>query len=221
MMTRVTKPTFNCGGPAYDQSKWFTARYNFGVTLGQVSNTDDPQKIGRIKVKFQLTGSDIESGWIQVMSFYAGQDYGSFFMAEIGQSALVSFANGDPSKPFVLGFLYNGVLKPPVSEVQQQDVRVIKTRSGKIISFNDSADGNITVQDEKHNSIVLDTKNNAVEVTSQGDLTISAKGNLTIKANALTIENTSGSVKIDLGAQGISVEGGSSIKMKAAMIDLN
>ena len=198
-----------------------------GVTLAEVSNTNDPKNLGRIKVKFQLKDGQVESDWIQIISIYAGQGYGAFFMPKAaqgespGDSALIAFASGDPSKPYVLGFLWNGVLKSPVEGAAlQQTQRVIKTESGKVISFDDKED-TLTIKDKNDNAIVIDSKNNLISLDSQGDFKINAKGNLTIEAASITLKNTSNSVNIDLSSSGIKVNGGTNLKMNATMIDLN
>lgn len=192
-----------------------------GVTIGAVSNTSDDKGLGRIKVKFILMGQEIESDWVQVMSFFAGPDAGAFFLPKEGDSVLLAFANGDPSKPYALGFLWNGVQKPPVEQAQQQDVRVIKTRSGKTILLDDSDQGKITIVDEKKNQIQIDSANNRITISSEGDLDITAKGKLTLTAAQVIVQNTAGSVKADLSASGMQLEGAQSLKMSAAMIDLN
>jgi|GEM_PF-4146043 len=52
-------------------------------------------------------------------------------------------------------------------------------------------------------------------------MTITAKGNLTIKAAQITLQNTAGSVKIELTEESLTVTGGANLKMSATMIDLN
>ncbi|SFB76435.1 phage baseplate assembly protein V [Collimonas sp. OK412] len=192
-----------------------------GVTLGTVSNTKDDKGLGRIKVNFILKGQEIESGWLQVMSFFAGPGYGAFFLPQPGDSALLAFADGDASQPYVLGFLWNGVQKPPLEAAQQQDVRVIKTKGGKTITLDDSEKENITITDSKNNRIVIDTANNKISISSEGDFAISAKGKLTISGAQVVVQNTAGSVKADLSSSAMQLQGGQSIKLSAAMIDLN
>lgn len=200
----------------------------FGVTVAEVSNVDDPENLARVKVKLQLKGAEIETDWLQVMSFFAGKDHGAVFLPsagngdEPGDSALVAFADGNPNQPFVLGFLYNGVLKPPIETAEeQQNKRGIKTSSGKTLYIDDSEDGGISIADEKQNSIQINTKDNALALNSEGDMTITAKGNLTIKAAQITLQNTAGSVKIELTEESLTVTGGANLKMSATMIDLN
>jgi len=192
-----------------------------GLTLATVSQTDDPKGMGRIKVLFFLSGQHVESDWTPLMSGFAGPDTGAFFLPKAGDLALVGFGDADPNQPYVLGFLWDGKIKPPVEQAKQQDVRVIRTRQGKLISLDDSGSGGITITDEKQNRVVIDTANNAVSVESRGDLTVSAVGTLTIKAAQVVVQNTGGSAKLTLSDAGAQLNGGSSIKLSAAMIDLN
>jgi uncharacterized protein involved in type VI secretion and phage assembly len=192
-----------------------------GVTLGKVSNTEDPKGLGRIRVFLTLSGATIESDWLQVMSFFAGPGYGAFFLPRKDDSALLAFADGDPNQPYVLGFLWNGVQKPPVEAARQQEVRMLRTQLGKTIVLDDSAQGKITIIDEKNNRIELDTANNKISISSEGDLAISAKGTLTISAPHVVLQTTDGSVKADLSAEGMQLQGAKALKLQAAMIDLN
>lgn len=199
----------------------FSGSLALGVTIGTVTNTKDETGLGRIKVNFILKGTAIESDWLQIMSFCAGPDYGAFFLPQAGDAALLAFADGDASRAYVLGFMWNGVQKPPVPTEQQQDVRVIKTRGGKTIMLDDSKQEKITIVDGKKNQIVIDTANNKISISSEGDLAISAKGKITISGAQVTLQNTSGSVKADLTAGGMQLQGGQSMKLSATMIDLN
>jgi uncharacterized protein involved in type VI secretion and phage assembly len=193
-----------------------------GVTLGVVSATGGvPAGLGLVKVKFAQKGAEIESDWIQVMSFFGGAECGAFFQPRIGDSALLAFAGGDPSKPYVLGFLWNGVAKPPVEQDRQQEVCVLKTRSGKTIRIDDSdGSGAILITDQDGNSVGIDTANKALHIESKGDLQIKAAGKLTIGAAALEL-STGDNVKLAMSAASMSVKGGSSLELQATMIDLN
>lgn len=196
---------------------------SLGVTPGTVSDTQDPAGLGRIRVEFILKGTKIESDWLQIMSFYAGPGYGAFFLPQKNDAVLLGFANGDASRAYVLGFLWNGAQKPPVEKAKQQDVRVIQTKSGKTIMFDDSQQGkgSIVIVDNNKNRIEIDTANNKITLSSEGDLDISAKGNVTIRGAQVTVQNTSGSVKAALTSASMQLQGGQSMKLSATMIDLN
>lgn len=75
------------------------------------------EEYGRIKVKFHWDPSEKEddttSCWIRVATLWAGQQWGTLFTPRVGQEVVVSFIDGDPDKPLVIGSVYNGELKPP------------------------------------------------------------------------------------------------------------
>lgn len=192
-----------------------------GVTLATVSDTRDPKGLGRIKLRLRLKGAEIESDWAQIASLLAGPDYGAFMLPQVDDTALVAFADGDASQPFVLGFLWNGAQKPPLPQDQQQNVRVIKTRQGKTIVLDDSPQGRIRIVDEKDNEVLIDTAANRIAITSQGDLAITAKGQLSIVAAGLSVRDTTGNVKAELTANSMQLSGGASMTLQATMIDLN
>lgn len=193
-----------------------------GVLMAQVSKTNDPKGLGRITVKFQVKDTLVESDWLQVMSFYGGPDYGAFFLPQPGESVLVAFVQGNASQPVVLGSLWNGGIKPPVQTAEkQQDVRIIKTKAGKQLIFDDSKSGQLTLIDEKKNTVTIDTANNRISIESKGDLSITAAGQLTLKGKSVTIQNGSGSVKIQLTDTGMQANGGTNMKLSATTIELN
>lgn len=193
-----------------------------GMTLAQIKEVNDPEELGRVTVLFHSEGSPMESGWLQVMNFYGGLDCSAFCVPREGDSVLVAFAGGDLKQGFVLGFLGNGNIKPPSEgAARQQDVRVIKTRQGKQLIFDDSKEGQLTLIDENQNKVQIDTAHNRVAVESKGDVTITAANTMILKADQVVIQNTAGSVKRDLSAASLQAQGGQSMKLSAAMIDIN
>jgi type VI secretion system secreted protein VgrG len=75
------------------------------------------EEYGRIKVKFHWDPSEKQdettSCWIRVATLWAGQKWGTLFTPRVGQEVVVSFIDGDPDKPLVVGSVYNGENKPP------------------------------------------------------------------------------------------------------------
>jgi type VI secretion system secreted protein VgrG len=72
---------------------------------------------GRIKVQFMWDREgkkDAKSScWIRYMQQWAGPGYGAQWIPRIGMEVLVSFLEGDPDQPVVIGCLYNGDNKVP------------------------------------------------------------------------------------------------------------
>lgn len=192
------------------------------MTVARVKRVDDPVGLGRVTVLFQSNSHLVESDWLPVMSFYGGPDCGALFLPNEGDSVLVGFVAADEQQAFVLGSLWNGNTEPPVKgAARQQELRVIKTRHGKQLIFDDSTAGQLTLIDENQNKVQIDTANNHIAVESKGNVTITAAHTMTLKAKQVVIQNAAGSVKLDLTEAGLNAQGGQSMKLSATMIELN
>ncbi len=55
-----------------------------GILIGLISNLDDPEKIGRVKVKFPELGN-VESDWARLATLMAGASRGTFFRPEVAR----------------------------------------------------------------------------------------------------------------------------------------
>jgi type VI secretion system secreted protein VgrG len=74
-------------------------------------------KYGRIKVQFHWDregGHNADSScWVRVAQLWAGNRWGSYFWPRIGHEVVVSFSEGDPDRPLVIGSVYNAANMPP------------------------------------------------------------------------------------------------------------
>jgi uncharacterized protein involved in type VI secretion and phage assembly len=192
-----------------------------GVVIGIVEETKgDPAKLGRIKVRFPWLGGTILSNWCRVASFAAGKSAGAYFLPARGDEVLVAFDSGNVNVPYVIGALWNGIDVPPVAaEEAQQNVRMIKTRSGASIRIDDtSGSEKIEIFDKNQNTISIDTAKNKITIASKGELAVSAAEKLTIDAAEVEI-TSKGSVKIS-GATG-ELSGKTDLALSSATIRLN
>ena len=194
--------------PLDDFSPAGTSRRGFsGVTAGIVTNNKDPEKLGRVKVKLPWLSDKEETSWARVMTPMGGKERGLYFMPEVDDEVLVAFAHGDVSTPYVLGALWSKQDRPPLTnEDGKNDVRTIKSRSGHVITLDDTSGAEkIIVRDRtQKNEIVIDSKTSALTVKSDGSLTIESKG-------AITIKSTGGAVEIDCTTLKITTQQGCEI----------
>lgn len=170
-----------------------------GVVTGLVTNIDDPENLGRVKVKYPWMpkseeGADMESGWMRVASPDAGPGHGFFFFPSVNTEVLVAFEQGDINAPIVTGCLWNGKDTPLLKTADYSSrgkikKRVVRSGSGHVITLDDTkGEEKITIVDKTtKNKIVIDSKKNALTIMSAGDLIFEAKGNVSIKGRKLAI----------------------------------
>jgi len=195
----------------------------YGVVVGIVTNNQDPDAMGRVKVKLPRISGDDESDWARVLTFMGGKEMGAFFLPEVDDEVLVAFEHGDINLPYVIGSLWNGVDTPPQTNSDgKNNIRMLKSRSGHVISLSDE-DGKekIEIIDKSgKNSLTVDTKDNTITIASDKDIVISAP-NGKVKIDATDIEiKTSASAKIEASSD-IALKASASAKIEASSgIDL-
>jgi uncharacterized protein involved in type VI secretion and phage assembly len=181
-----------------------------GVTIGKViENSGDPENIGRIKISLPVRAGAAETFWARVATIMAGNNRGAYFLPEKEDEVLVAFEDGDVEHPVVIGSLWNGQdAAPETNGDGKNNVRVIKSRSGHTLTFNDDADNHqeqvilksnaghaITLDDtqgsEKLSIIDKSGANKVVFDSAQNCITIESSMQLNIKANIIQIEGTS------------------------------
>jgi uncharacterized protein involved in type VI secretion and phage assembly len=188
-----------------------------------VTNNQDPDGLGRVKVRFPWLSDVDESFWARVAAPMAGKQRGAYFLPEVDDEVLVAFEHGDVRFPYVLGALWNGQDAPPVTNDDgKNNVRMIKSRSGHIVKLNDE-DGKETIEivdKSQKNSIVIDTAKNTITVTTDKDITLSASQG-TIKLNAQNVEiNSSNATKLKAGGS-MNVEASGTMTVKGATVNIN
>jgi len=197
------------------RSRTADQRY-YGVYEAIVTGNNDPSKEGQAQVRFPWFDEQMTTEWCRVQQFYAGNDYGAFFVPEVGDEVLVAFIQGDMRFPIILGGLYNGQDKSPSAHTSDKDQKMIrtkgrheillddtqgdehvriKTKAGHEITLNDvSGSEKITIVDSKaKNRFEIDTAANSITVQSNG-------GKLVLKAKEIEISADS-TLKIEAGGQ--------------------
>ncbi|MFD7900059.1 VgrG-related protein [Streptomyces sp. NPDC059743] len=92
------------GGPAAG------GRYA-GLVNGTVTDTQDPEGLGRVKVRFPWLSDEYASDWARTAQS-GGTSGGEAFIPEVGDEVLVGFEQGHLDRPYVLAGLYNGQDRP-------------------------------------------------------------------------------------------------------------
>jgi uncharacterized protein involved in type VI secretion and phage assembly len=186
-----------------------------GLMPAVVTNVDDPDDLGRVKVKLPWLGDAIESDWARVVAPGAGATRGIQFPPEVNDEVLVGFLQGSGDSLFVLGGLWNGTDGPGRKKAKYLKSgkiieRVILTRAGHEIALNDdSNDGGIVIKDSKGNEISIKVKEGLITIKTTGEIKITGdKGialasdkDITIKAGGKLSLSSTGDMELDSKAK--------------------
>jgi uncharacterized protein involved in type VI secretion and phage assembly len=192
-----------------------------GVVAATVSANDDPQGLGRVKLRLPWRDPKFETDWTRIVTPMGGGERGLFFLPEVGDEVLVAFDRDDVRYPYVLGALWSQTDKPPEKNADKNnDIRLIKSRKGHILRFVDTkSKGSITIQlnDGKKIEIdddgirITDLSNKITLDAKGGSISIEATTSLKLKAPQITVE-ASGS---------LDLKGGGSLSANAGVVRIN
>jgi uncharacterized protein involved in type VI secretion and phage assembly len=97
-----------------------------GLVLGIVTNNNDPDNMGRVRVMIPALGKDTankdaEGWWARIASVSAGKERGLMMLPVVGEEVLLGFEHGDITRPYVLGSLFNGKDVPGNDLLQEKN----------------------------------------------------------------------------------------------------
>lgn len=179
-------------------------RLTSGISIGEVTDTADPDGLLRVKVSFPVMSGQNVSHWARVVSAGAGANRGSMVIPEIGDEVAVAFENGDLQRPYVLGGLWNGKSKAPKFPdlVTNGEImaRTTTSRTGHELIFSDgSSDDDLYIQMQTGDSnTVLRLGQTMIELTSakkpikisntKGTVEIAENGDILVEGQNITID---------------------------------
>ena len=172
-----------------------------GVPVALVTQNDDPQSLGRVRVKYPELGDDTEGWWARIAGPGAGKDRGLLMTPKVGDEVLVAFEHGDVRRPFVLGALWNGEDTP--GDLAQTDGS-FRLRSAENVGAKADKKMELEAVDELtvkvgDASVVL-KKDGSITIKSSAAMTLDAGSSMTIKCTGSMSIQANGTVSVK-GAQ--------------------
>jgi uncharacterized protein involved in type VI secretion and phage assembly len=203
----------------------------FGVVVGIVTNVVDPDKLGRVKVKFPVLPGGPESDWCRVVQPAAGAGRGFYWLPHVSDEVLVAFERGEAHRPYIIGSLWNGKDKPMKDAYTDENTTVmIQTKSGHQVILDDKKDAEKIIIADKSGSrtLTFDVKNKKFIVEAkEGDVEIHAEKKIVLDCEDLEIK-TKKSGKIDIGTtfdltvkDKANVKAGPQLNLKASRVNIN
>jgi phage protein D/phage baseplate assembly protein gpV len=185
--------------------------WSANLVVGVVTNNNDPQQRGRVRVKYPSLSDSEESAWAPVATPSTGNQRGFLMLPQPGEEVIVGFEHGDSRRPIVLGSTFNGRDKPGDELYQKRDGSLAVVSNEKI-HLHSKKDFEIK---SDQNMVVEITKDEKVKVS--GNATHESTGNNNMKAQQFTVEAGS---SMTVKGMSVTVEASASLTLKGATVDI-
>jgi phage protein D/phage baseplate assembly protein gpV len=200
--------------------------WSSSLVVGVVTNNNDPEQMGRVRVKYPGLSDTEESAWARIATPSAGKARGLLMMPQVDEEVIIGFEHGDTRRPIVVGSLFNGKDKPGDELLQNRDGSFALLSNEKIHQhskkdFEITSDQNMVVEikkDETH-KISGNYKN---EATGNGNLkaqqyVVEAGSSMTVKGVSVTVE---ASASLTLKGATVDIQGSGPVNIKGAIINI-
>lgn len=193
------------------------------LAIGIVTDNKDPDKLGRVKVRYPLLNDEVESGWARIAWGAAGKERGTVSLPHVNDEVAVGFEHGDVRRPVILGALFNGVDTPGAD--------LVKTTSSVGARF--PRDLDVATKEKTlltaGKDITVKSEQGPIQVAADKDMKLtSAKGAITIEATAGQIK-ANGKAGVEISASGplkitstapVTVESNAALQLKGSVVQV-
>jgi len=187
------------------------AQWLSGAHIAKVVSVQDPQSQSRVQV--QLLSADPEGEapiWARVAVPFAGDNYGAFFIPDVGCEVIVQFLAGDTTNPIVIGTLWNGATGIPetlpgnavdrwaICGKNGTRIAIVEESAGQeMVEIETPAGARATLTDQAGGSIKLEVAGNTFEMSTSG-VSIQTSSQCEVQASTVTVTASSVSVNTSM-----------------------
>lgn len=198
------------------------------LVIGVVTNNNDPDAIGRIRVKYPSLSDDEEGEWARVLTHNAGPKRGIYMLPQVNDEVVVAFENGDTRRPLIIGSVYNGKDKPE-SELlpdQKGGFAVMSDDRGYVhtkedLTFKSDKKLIIEVTSDNETKVQGNSKtkaDSAVELKAGTSYTLEAGSSMSIKGASISVESQG---SLTLKGATVSIESQGPATLKGATVEVS
>ena len=197
------------------------------LVVGVVTNNNDPEQMGRVRVKYPSLSDSEESAWARVASVSSGKERGLMMLPQPDEEVIVGFEHGDARRPIVIGSVFNGKDKPGAELLQSQDgsFALVSNEKAHIHTKKDfeiKSDQALKIEITKDATTKAQGK--IEQEASQGTklkagttYDIEAGSSMTLKGVSVTVE---ASASLTLKGATVDIQGSGPVNIKGAIINL-
>ena len=151
----------------------------YGKYRGKVTDNDDPNGLGRVRVKVLDVLGDKESGWALPALPYAGDGVGLYLIPPEEAFVWVEFEHGNPDYPIWTGCFWLSESSVP-EEASGPDIKLLKTDIATITINDDDSEKSITIENTSGMKIVMDS--NTIEISN-------GKQKITLSSSSVSVND--------------------------------
>lgn len=170
--------------------------------LGLVTDTSDPERRGRIKVRLHSTGLEL---WAPVVVPGAGNGYGISCLPRIEEQVVLAFLS--PEQPLVLGAVWSGSSITPEEADPIEERYLMRSPAGIQVLLDDGATGprvkietpagyHLTIDEQGGGMVTVEKGGEKIEMSPSG-ISITTSAQVKIEASQVTV--SASMVQVDAG----------------------
>jgi uncharacterized protein involved in type VI secretion and phage assembly len=221
----VTQLTLGAGGrPLAEALRTGRGRaFADHLVIGVVTDNKDPDKLGRVKVKYPLLNDEVESGWVRIAWGAAGKERGTVSLPHVNDEVAVGFEHGDVRRPIILGALFNGSDTPGADLVK--DTSSVAARFPRDLDVKTEKKTLLTAGED----ITVKSEKGKFDLAAKADIKLASQsGTITIEATAGQIKAT-GKAGVEISASGplkitstapVTIESNAALQLKGSVIQV-
>lgn len=195
------------------------------LLFGKVTDTKDPDSLGRVQVQIDGFGQPITLPWLRILQL----GHGIFLPEKDTEVAILRGSGNAVDGMLILGCVWSADKKPEVPDSDgKNDTKSIKTRSGNEITLLDkSGSETITIKTgDGKLSILFDKAGGKVEILADKELMIKSNTKATVQAQEVIVKGDSkvtidGATEVALKSSAqVKIEGSAGVKISGAMVEI-
>jgi type VI secretion system secreted protein VgrG len=142
-----------------------------GAAEGTIHNDEH----GRVMVRFlwadKSDDTQRRSCWIRVAQAWAGNSWGMQFIPRVGSEVIVSFQDGDPDRPLLVGSVYNGLWRSPFAQAEGTiDGAISGLRTDRGVKGPSEEEPNVLKFDDAKGKILMKSEEVGVKATKNANI---------------------------------------------------
>lgn len=183
--------------PARTTRKATISGLQTAIVVGPAGEEIYVDKYGRVKVQFHWDREgkkdENSSCWVRVSQTNAEKGFGAMHIPRVGSEVIISFMEGDPDQPMIVGRVYHAENMPPYGLPDSKTISGIKSKTYKGSGYNE-----MIMDDTKGKELIRIHAQYDMSTTVEHDQTLLVKNDRQVTVNGKLTETITKDTKITI-----------------------